>query len=84
MSCDLHVLVDEATESISPQNTDVAWWSRATSPIRGLLIKAAVSPVGVVMNCVLAEDTPQVPLSNDEHPVGTFPADSATQRSAIA
>ncbi len=80
-SCCPLVLVDESAEDLAapyPRRREVGdrggaavivvGWPEVPGPVRAML---------VIVRDVLAQDSAQVPLAQDEHPVGAFGADGA-------
>jgi hypothetical protein len=77
-SCDLRVLVDQSTESISSRNPsarqDDRWFG---GPERWCLPQGAVRTVAVVLIEVLGQHSLQLPASQDQHPVKQLTPDGA-------
>jgi hypothetical protein len=77
-SCGLRVLMDQPTESISSHDAssrqDDRWFGR---PERWCLPQGAVRAVHVVMIGVLGQHRPQLPASEDDHPVKQLTANGA-------
>ena len=74
-SCDLGILVDQATETVPAQNAHtghVSGWVCAASG--RVLLQRPVRPVRIVMIGVLGQDQPQVPFAGDQHPVQALAA----------
>jgi hypothetical protein len=69
-SCDLRILMDQPTESISPHDPpsrrDDRWLA---PPERRQLPQGAVRTMHVVMVGILGQHQPQLPASHDEQPV---------------
>ena len=78
-SCDLHVFVYEAAESVSSQRLDCclgAWGSGACGRV---LMQRAVGTVGVVVLDVLVQHRGDVAWSGDQAVVEAFPAQGADE-----
>jgi hypothetical protein len=77
-SCDLPILMDQSTESISPHDPPSRQdSSRFDGPERRHLAQGAVRTVHVVVIGVLGQHRHQLPTSEDEHPVQQLPANRA-------
>src|SRR4051794_25294810 len=70
-SCDLHVLVYEAAESISSQRPDCSTGPRGSGACWRLLMQRAVRAMRVVLD-VLLQHLRQVASSADQHVVEAF------------
>jgi len=76
--CDLCVFADDAAETVSPQNTHAAhFYGWMETPGGRILLQRPVRTMSVVMIGVLAEDQPQVPFADDQHPVQALAAGAA-------
>src|SRR5713226_803741 len=67
--------MNQASEPVPAQNPDGSarnGWMR--TPGRRTLSQRPVRPVGVVVIGVLAEDEPEVPFTDDQHPVQALTA----------
>jgi hypothetical protein len=77
-SCDLHIFVDQAAETVAPQDADTRTFRRRIGSLGGrVLVQRPVRPVGVVVIGVLIEEEPQVPLAGDQYLVQAFAAGAA-------
>jgi len=78
-ACDLHVLVQKATEPVSSQRPD----GRSGVPIGAasgrLLMERSVRTVGVVMLDVLAQHRREVTRSGDQEMIEAFTAQTADE-----
>ena len=78
-SCDLHVLVHEAAESISSQRPECSTGRWGSGACGRLLIQRAVRPMSVVVLDVLLQHDGQVAWSGDQHVVEAFAAQRADE-----
>jgi hypothetical protein len=76
-SCDLLILVDQASEQADASHL-LWWWSRGVfEPVGWSLAEGAVGPMSVVVRDVGIQDRGQVAAAENEDPVGAFAAEGA-------
>ena len=73
--CDLGVFVDQAAEPVPAHNAHTGRFRRPMCTSGGrVLQQRPVWPVRVVVIDILAQDQPQVPFADDQHPVQALAA----------
>jgi hypothetical protein len=77
MSCDLHRLVDEAAEPISPQGPNSRSCVGGSVACGWVLMKRLVRAVGVAVREVLLQHRGEVAWSGDQEVVEAFAAQGA-------
>jgi hypothetical protein len=76
-SCDLLILVDQASEQADASHL-LWWWSRGVfEPVGWSLAEGAVGPMSAVVPEIGRQDRGQVAAAEDEDPVGAFAAEGA-------
>ena len=78
-SCDLQVLVHEASEPISSQRLNGRSGGRGSATSGRVLLQRSVRTVGVVVLDELAQHRREVALSGDQHVVEAFAAQRADE-----
>ena len=79
MSCDLHILVYQAAESISSQRPDCSSGRRGSGACGRLLMQRPVRAMSVVVLDVLLQHDRQVAWSGDQQVVEAFAAQRADE-----
>jgi len=77
--CDLHVLVDEAAESIPSEHADARSGTRRGVACGRALVQRSVRAVGVEVLDILAQDDVEVAWSGDQDVIEAFPAQRADE-----